>query len=171
RLDGRLQVSVIAPAGFRAREGVDLYVFDRFAPAEAPTVPALLWRPPRSPWLPGLLPERVKPSVENWLEGHPVLDNVSLRDAQIERAAGFEVPQGVAPAAQSWTALARAGDGAALVAASTSAPRRLAVGFALADSAFADTASFPVLLANAVQWLSDEPPAVLRDPGTVVVPM
>jgi len=171
RLDGRLQVSVIAPAGFRAREGVDLYVFDRFAPAEAPTVPALLWRPPRSPWLPGLLPERVKPSVENWLEGHPVLDNVSLRDAQIERAAGFEVPQGVAPAAQSWTALARAGDGAALVAASASAPRRLAVGFALADSAFADTASFPVLLANAVQWLSDEPPAVLRDPGTVVVPM
>lgn len=174
KLDARLRVDVLYAAAFRARDGFDLYVFDRFAPAEAPGVPALLWRPPRSPWLPGLLGERAKPVVEAWLEGHPVLDNVSLRDAQIERSLAFDLPAGGAvgaPQGEPWIALARASDGAALVAASASAPRRLAVGFALEDSAFAATASFPVLLANAVQWLSDEPPAVVREPGTITVPM
>jgi hypothetical protein len=165
RLDPRLQVEVLSPARYRARAGYDLYVFDRFAPAEAPAAPVLLWRPPRSPWLPPLLAERAKPAVETWLDGHPVLDNVSLRDAQIERAVAFDVSQ------REWLALARADDGAALVAASDAAPRRVAVGFALPDSGFAATASFPVLLANAVEWLSAEPPAVVREPGTITVPM
>ncbi|MFN8999423.1 MAG: hypothetical protein ACK5YQ_13345, partial [Betaproteobacteria bacterium] len=70
-----------------------------------------------------------------------------------------------------WAALARAGDGTVLVAAAAAAPRRLAVGFALEDSAFAATSSLTVFVSNAVQWLSDEPPAVVREPGTVTVPM
>ena len=165
RLDPRLQVEVLSPARYRAQAGYDLYVFDRFAPAEAPAAPALLWRPPRTPWLPPLLAERTRPAAEAWLDGHPVLDNVSLRDAQIERSVAFDVSSG------EWLALARAGDGAALVVASDTAPRRVAVGFALPGSGFAATASFPVLLANAVEWLSAEPPAVVREPGTVTVPM
>ncbi|MFO0453743.1 MAG: hypothetical protein ACK52I_34670, partial [Pseudomonadota bacterium] len=174
RLDARLRVEVLPPATFRGREAADLYVFDRFAPAEAPDAPALLWRPPRAPWLPALLAERTKPVVETWLEGHPALENVSLRDTQIERAAAFDLPVAAAAGAgpdAPWAALARAGDGTVLVAAAAAAPRRLAVGFALEDSAFAATASFPVFVANAVQWLSDEPPAVVREPGTVTVPM
>jgi hypothetical protein len=165
RLDPRLQVDVLSPARYRARAGYDLYVFDRFAPAELPAAPVLLWRPPRSAWLPPLLAERAKPAVEAWLDGHPVLENVSLRDAQIERAVAFDVSRG------SWIALARAADGAALVVADDAVPRRVALGFALSDSGFAATASFPVLVANAVEWLSAEPPAVVREPGTITVPM
>jgi hypothetical protein len=46
RLLPRVQLSVIAPAKYAVRSGVDAWVFDRFAPRFAPPSAALLFRPP-----------------------------------------------------------------------------------------------------------------------------
>ncbi|MCW5626542.1 MAG: hypothetical protein KIT73_17640, partial [Burkholderiales bacterium] len=50
-------------------------------------------------------------------------------------------------------------------------PRRLRTGFAVADTNFADRASFPMFVTNALTWLAGELPAVLRPLGTVSVPL
>ena len=78
RLDPRIALTVLAPKQYAARTGFDAYVFDRFAPPVAPAAPALLFRPSGVPWLPAIRPVRESPTLESWLEDHPVLDNISL---------------------------------------------------------------------------------------------
>jgi hypothetical protein len=165
RLDPRIALSVLAPKQYAARAGFDAYVFDRFAPPVAPAAPALLFRPPGVPWLPAIRTVRESPALESWLEDHAVLDNVSLRDADIRRAETFAIDSGAT------TALAREAGGGALMVASTSAPRWIASGFAIADSNFASQASFPMFMANSLAWLLDETPAVARGLGTVAAPV
>lgn len=165
RLDGRIALTVLAPKQFAARAGFDAYVFDRYAPPVPPAAPALLFRPPAVPWLPAVRAVREAPSVDAWLADHPVLDNVSLRDADIRRSATF------AADAPGTLVLARDAGGAALVVAATTMPRWIATGFALEDTNFAAQASFPMFVANASAWLLDEPPALARAPGTVSVPL
>ncbi len=165
RLDPRVALSVITPKQYGTRTGFDAYVFDRFAPAVPPAAPALLFRPAGASWLPAVRAVRESPSVESWLEDHPVLDNVSLRDADIQRAATF------ATDVEGTTVLARDADGGALLVAAVRSPRWVASGFAVEDSNFAAQASFPMFVANSLAWLLDEPPAIGRGLGTVSVPL
>lgn len=165
RLDPRVVLTVLTPRQYATRAGFDAYVFDRFAPASPPAAPALLIRPPKQAWLPAIGATRTAPIVESWLDGHPVLDNVSLRDVQIERAETFEA-NGV-----SVIGLARDTGGATLIAASAAPPRWIASGFAIEDSNFAGQASFPMFVVNALAWLLDDPPAIARPLGLVSVPV
>jgi hypothetical protein len=165
RLDPRIALSVLTPKQYAARTGFDAYVFDRFAPPVAPAAPALLFRPPGVPWLPPIQQVRESPALESWLEAHAVLDNVSLRDADIRRAETFAIGSGAT------TTLAREAGGGALMIASESTPRWIASGFAIADSNFASQASFPMFVANSIAWLLDETPAVARGLGTVAAPV
>lgn len=164
RLDPRLQVTVVPPARYATRTGFDVYVFDRFAPPVPPAAPALLFRPAGAAWLaPG--PVRAEPVVDAWLSGHPVLDSVSLRDAQIGSSMTFRTDTGVS------TALARTADGAVLAVAIDAPPRRVAVGFALDESGFVYQASFPMFVGNAIAWLTRDAPAIAAGVGTVRVPL
>jgi hypothetical protein len=165
RLDPRIALSVLGPKQYATRAGFEAYVFDRFAPPVAPAAPALLFRPAGVAWLPAAGAARESPSVESWLEDHPVLDGVALRDIDIRRAATF------AAGGDGAAVLARDAGGGALLIASTRAPRWIASGFAIEDSNFAGQASFPMFVANALGWLLDEPPAVARGLGTVSVPV
>ena len=165
RLDPRVLLKVIAPRQYAARTGIDVYVFDRFTPAQAPIAPALLIRPEAAAWLPAIAGTIAVPAIDAWLVDHPVLDDIALRDIQIERAVAFKPVPGKA------LVLARTAAGAALVTASETLPRWVAVGFALADTNFAYQASFPMFLSNAIAWLSGEPPAIGRPLGTVTVPI
>lgn len=165
RLDPRVVLTILSPQQYATRAGFDAYVFDRFAPPAAPAAPALLIRPPQQSWLPAIGATRSSPLVESWLDGHPVLDNVSLRDVQIERSATFRTD------AKPVIALARDASGAAMIVASTAQPRWVASGFAIEDSNFAAQASFPMFVVNALAWLLDEPPAMVRPLGLASVPM
>ncbi len=165
RLDPRLRLTVLSPPQYAAKGGYDAYVFDRFAPAAPPLAPVLAFRPPQTKWLAAHGSSLAAPVAGSWLADHPVLDNVSLADVQIDRAVAL---QGVD--AQSGV-LARTPSGQALVIASDRAPRRLAVGFSGEDSNFASQASFPVFLANAMQWLTEEIPPHHERLGTLRVPL
>lgn len=165
RFDPRVVLTVLTPRQYATRAGFDAYVFDRFAPPSPPAAPALLIRPPRQAWLPAIGATRVAPTVESWLDGHPVLDNVSLRDAQIERAETFEAN------GTTVIGLARDAGGAALIAAAAAPPRWIASGFAIEESNFAGQASFPMFVVNALAWLLDDPAAIARPLGLVSVPI
>ncbi len=164
RLDPRIALSVLGTRQYAHRAGFDAYVFDRFAPAVAPAAPALLLRPPKVPWLPAPGREREAPTIDAWLEGQPVLDNVSLREVEIAHGAAFS-------AADASLVLARDTDGGALIIASAAIPRWVATGFSLQDSDFAAQTSFPIFVSNALTWLLDETPAVARPLGMVSVPL
>ena len=165
RLDPRVVLRVIAPRQYAGRTGVDLYVFDRFTPPTAPAAPALLIRPDAASWLPAFGASVGAQGIDAWLADHPMLDDIALRDIQIERAISFR------PEAGKSLALARTANGAVLMAASETLPRWVAVGFAIGDTNFAYQASFPMFLANAIAWLSGEPPAIVKSLGTVAVPI
>jgi len=165
RLDPRVVLTILSPQQYATRAGFDAYVFDRFAPPAAPAAPALLIRPPHQSWLPAIGATRAAPLVESWLDGHPVLDNVSLRDVQIERSVTFRTD------AMPVIALARDAGGAAMIVASAAQPRWIASGFAIEDSNFAAQASFPMFVVNALAWLLDEPPAMVRPLGLASVPI
>lgn len=165
RLDPRVVLTILTPQQYASRAGFDAYVFDRFAPPAAPAAPVLLIRPSPRAWLPPIGAMRTSPLVESWLDGHPVLDNVSLRDVQIERSATFRTDEKQA------IALARDSGGAAMIVASAAPPRWIATGFAIEDSNFAAQASFPMFVVNALAWLLDEPPAIPRPLGLASVPI
>jgi hypothetical protein len=165
RLDPRVALTVLTPRQYATRAGFDAYVFDRFAPPAPPAAPALLVRPPKQAWLPAMGATRAPPMVESWLDGHPALDNVSLRDVQIERAETFETN------GTSVVGLARDAAGAALIVAYAAPPRWIATGFAIDDSNFAGQASFPMFVVNALAWVLDDPPAIARSLGLVSVPI
>ena len=164
-LDPRVALEIVAPEDYSVPEGdgdvPGLYVFDRFAPAERPVAPVLLFRPTARTWLPASAGEDLSDfSLMGVTSNHPILSHVSLADVIVERAAHVD-------------------PGEHEVIAGTSAEPVLIVGenplrwaeltFDIADSSFPLQAGFPIFLANAVTWLTstDVVPAAL---GRFTVP-
>ena len=175
----RLSLEVIRPAQYNASVSADVYIFDRFAPPQAPGGPALLFLPPDAGWLTPTLSFVEVPDAPGWNPAHPVLRFVALEDLRIDRAARIAVPADAAGPVSSANA---PGDGAAtqivvgnrvlpLVVVSDREDRMVRVSFALEDSNFPLQPSFPIFLANALGWLMDEQVALARAPGRVEVPL
>ncbi|MFO1319570.1 MAG: vWA domain-containing protein [Burkholderiales bacterium] len=168
RLDSRVHLTVLLPARYAAAgSAFDLYVFDRFVPSTPPLAPALLFHPGAAPWLPASTGDRSAPVIANATDRHPILENVSLADVEIERARTFRMPG----ADDAMVALARTAEGGVLAAASESAPRWFALGFTVGESSLASQASFPVLLGNAIGWLTAEKAPQMQPVGPVRVPI
>ena len=148
----------------RVRGDVDAWVFDGYAPERAPAAPALMFRPPPAPWLPASEGELSATAVSAWAASHPVTDGVSLRDVLVERALALRVPVDA-------QVLASNADGQALILASASGPRWVEVAFALRDSNLALQPGFPVLLSNALDWMTGEAPALQSAPGLIRMPV
>jgi len=164
RLLPRVQLTVITPAKYAARSGVDAWVFDRFAPHAAPSSAALLFRPPPADWLPRTGGELRDTNVAAWSSSHPVTDSVSLRDVLAERALHIrEVAQ----------AQVIASDPARrpLILASVAGARWVEVAFALEDSNLPLHAGFPALLSNALSWMTGEPLAMQAGVGLIELPV
>jgi hypothetical protein len=164
RLLPGVRVSIVSPQRVSARGDVDAWVFDGYAPERAPAAPALIFRPPPARWLPASEGELSATAVSAWAASHPVTDGVSLRDVLVERALALGVP----PDAQ---VLARNADGQSLILASASGPRWVEVAFALRDSNLPLQPGFPVLLSNALEWMTGEAPALQSAPGLIRVPV
>lgn len=160
----RLQLTVIAPGRYAARSGVDAWIFDRFAPPEPPSAPALLFRPTRADWLPRPAGDVRETAVASWSATHPVTENVSLRDVLVERTLHLR---------DTGRAQVIATDAAQrpLIVASNAGPRWVEVAFAMEDSNLALQAGFPALLSNALSWMTGEPLALQAKLGLVEVPV
>jgi len=164
RLLPGVRVSAVSPQRVGARGDVDAWVFDGYAPERAPAAPALIFRPPPAGWLPASEGELSATAVAGWAASHPVTDGVSLRDVLVERALALRV-HGDAQV------LASNADGQALILASASGPRWVEVAFALRDSNLPLQPGFPVLLSNALDWMTTEAPALQSAPGLIRVPV
>jgi hypothetical protein len=163
----RVQLSVVAPERFDD-SNYHAVVYDRIAPQARPRTPALLFRPASAGWLPPLLREISGVTAATWSTSHPLLENVSLRDLGVDRAAVFDLKnrQG-----KGELALASTSGGLPLIVASDDAPRWIAVAFAPEDSNFPLHAGFPVFLGNALDWMTNEQAILSRNLGVIELPL
>jgi hypothetical protein len=176
----RLSLDVMNPAQYNPRVLADVYVFDRFAPPEAPGGPALLFLPPDVEWLTRTLAVVEAPEVSGWNPAHPVLRFVALEDLRIDRAARVALPAEGGSRPQSSggevgrepaTEVVVGNRSLPLVLVSEQPERIVRVSFALQDSNFPLNPGFPIFLANTLGWLMDEQVALARAPGRVEVPL
>ena len=164
RLLPRAQLQLVPPQRVSTRSGVDLWVFDRYAPAQPPLAPALLFRPPQAQWLPVSHGDLGATGVTSWVRGHPVTDGLSLRDVLAEHALAIRAD---APT----QVLAADANRRPLILASASGLRWVEVAFSLQDSNLPLQAGFPVFLSNVVDWMTGEPLALKLQPGELRLPL
>ncbi|MCH7932414.1 MAG: BatA domain-containing protein [Gemmatimonadetes bacterium] len=176
----RMSLEVIRPAQYNPEVSADVYIFDRFAPPEAPRGPALLFLPPNVEWLTRTLDVVEVPEVTGWNPDHPVLRFVALEDLRVDRAARIAVPPDLESRSPSLSAEPGRKSVSEIVVGNRSLPlilvtdqtnRIVRVSFALEDSNFPLHPGFPIFLANAMQWLMDEQVALARAPGRIEVPL
>jgi hypothetical protein len=166
RAQPRVILNTMTPARYADNRDTDVWIFDRYAPRIPPAAPALLFRPAKAAWLPAQTGELANPVITAWDAGHPLLENISLKDLFVERAQK--------------TAARKEGGDAILIAAAGNAPiawvhqegiRRVSFGFSLEQSNFALHAAFPVFLNNALNWMVNEPTLVRAGLGTMELPL
>ncbi|MEK6208960.1 MAG: hypothetical protein AABM64_01120 [Pseudomonadota bacterium] len=168
RAQPRVQLTAMSPRRFAERRDIDVWVFDRFAPATQPGAPALLFRPNSVPWLPAPGKEIADVTVAAWDGAHPLLENLSLRDLVVERAVATRPATG---ARERDVVVVSARGNTPLVVAHEGAARRVSFAFGLEDSNFALHAEFPIFLGNALDWLAGERGAFAAGLGVVEVPV
>ncbi len=147
--DPDIRATYITPTMYQnARE--DVAIFDRWAPAAVSTQPALYFAPPEdTPWLVAAADGATDERRPRWESpgDHAVLRGVDPLTLRIDRARSCE--------AAPLTAIARSTRGTPIICAGESPDRRLiVVGFGPADSNLATAPAFPVLVANALEWLA-----------------
>lgn len=161
--DPEIRATFVAPADYRSGPE-DAVIFDRWTPRDAPPRPALYFAPPAdAAWLAGGAARPSNPaSLEKqpqWTTAglHPVVSGVDPLTLTIERARAYGSPQLVA--------VARSARGTPLIYVSDvpARPRAVVVAFGPLESNLASAPGFPVLVANALEWLA--PPAVRQAPG------
>jgi hypothetical protein len=135
----------------------DLIIFDRWAPPEPSTRPAIYLAPPaETPWLAAeaapTMPSRAWHASEEkqprWVTPgtHPVVLGVDPFTLKIEKARPF--------GAAGLTAVAQSAAGTPLVYVSDTSSRRFVVlTFGAGESNLASAPGFPVLMGNAIDWL------------------
>jgi hypothetical protein len=138
----------------------DLFVFEGWLPASAPSRPALVVGPPASEWLGTQSKVEASPA---WgaSRAHPVLSGVDISTLTIDRV---RLSAGLTP-------LAESASGASLLAVQDTTDRRLVVlPFGPGDSNLLAAPAFPVLVGNALQWLGRPSIATPGQPGPRLLP-
>ncbi len=166
RTQPRVQLTVSTPQRFTERRDIDVWVFDRFAPATQPGAPALLFRPTAVSWLPAPGREIADVTIADWDGEHPLLENLSLRDLVIERAVATRPASGTRD-----LVLVSARGNVPLLVAHDGSARRVSLAFGLEDSNFALYAGFPLFLGNVLDWLAGEHGVFAAGLGVVEVPL
>ena len=174
--DPEVRAQFLEPAAYETlskggRRPGDMMIFDGWAPAERPRHPALLFAPPPSTaWLAGAAaegPPAPGPTEERrprWeVPGtHRVVQGVDPFTLVIDRARAYSGP-GLVPVAESLggTPLVYVGE--------ADTGRLVLVTFGPRESNLAAAPGFPVLLANALDWLA-RPAGEGRTTGLVTLP-
>jgi hypothetical protein len=155
--DPAVRVSSTTPAAYRSTsfDRSDVVIFDRWAPETASTRPALYFSPPtgRNP---------IGEDHPRWESagGHPVVRGVDPFTLTIERARGYRWPD--------LLAVVTSTRGTPLVYVSQSSRRIILVTFGPQESNLTAAPAFPVLIGNALEWLTTGAgPKESRRPGLV----
>ena len=133
--------------------GIDLVVFDGSRPRTLPPVATLAFGP--GPPTPGLRVLGADPRLSSfltWQRTHAVMRHVSLDAVRYEPAAWFA--HDVGAGGTRFEELARGPGGAAIALVEDRGVRRIAVAFDLARSTWPVHVSFPIFVANAVDYLT-----------------
>lgn len=131
---------------------IDLLVVDRIPAAPTPPVPTLYLAPTAPPTGVTVDGTNDQPSVTFQDPGHELLDQVDLSEVAVARAQRVSAP-GLA-------ALAGGPAGPLLLAGRLDGVPVAYLPFAVADSTLPLQVAWPVLVANAVSWLSESPAQV-----------
>ena len=143
--DPDVRAVFVTPSTYRAA-GEDVAIFDRWAPSSLPSTPALYFAPPGdTPWLPAAAGDERRPHWDA-AGAHPVLAGVDPITLRVDHARDCS--------SSLLTPVARSAKGTPLVCVGEAADRRaIVVGFGPSDSNLASAPAFPVLVANAIEWL------------------
>lgn len=192
--DPDVVATFVDPSAYRPDEAdrtaaTGVLIFDRWAPPEPPDRPALYFAPPPgTPWLspstrasgtarsgqgagpadapvdPVAMPEERKPRWE--VPGsHPVVRSVDPVTLSIEKARGY--------GSATLVPVARSARGTPLVyiressATKPIAPRLVVVTFGADESNLASAPAFPVLVGDALEWLTRSAAGGARRPGLI----
>ncbi|MEP6916646.1 MAG: hypothetical protein ABJC89_13425, partial [Acidobacteriota bacterium] len=171
--DPDVRATFVDPSGYQS--GADSYkdeaaiVFDRWAPEQPPSRPALYFAPPAgTSWLDHAGAQAVAAGAGGGLEekrprweqagSHPVVRGVDPLTLKIEKARPYR--------SASLVPVARSTNGTPLVYVGDSPERRLVVvTFGPAESNLTSAPGFPVLVGNALEWLTRPVPYTARKPG------
>ena len=164
----RVHMTVITPARYVDDLGYHTVVFDRFAPKARPRVPALLFRPSRTDWLPSPQKEITNVSATAWNAAHPLLENVSLLDLSVDRAIFVNLKD---RPEHSESVLASGSRDVPLIIAHEEGARWISFSFGLEESNFAVHAGFPIFLNNALNWMPGDHVVIARGLGLIDVPV
>ena len=164
-----LALTVRGPSELAGLPAFDAYVFDRYAPRDAPVAGALLFRPPGAAWIDAKWRPVSQSEVVSWDQSHALTAGVSWRDLRMESAQLADAE----PSAAVITAKTSGGGNAAgaLVVAGRARARWVAVGFALQDTNFPLQPGFPVFLGTALGWLTESVKVASENVGRIEVPI
>jgi hypothetical protein len=161
-------LTVRGPDRLAPTTAFDAYVFDRYAPPEAPPAGALLFRPPGAAWMDAKWRSVSQSVVSGWDESQALTAGVAWRDLRLESAQLADAGRSTALV----TAKVAGGTATgALVLAGRARARWVAVGFALQDSNFPLQAGLPVFLGTALSWLTETARATSENLGRIEVPI
>ncbi len=147
--DASVRATFVDPSSYQpGRE--DVAIFDRWAPSAAPVRPAMFFAPPPGSvsWLPAAPAEAERRPLWEVAGPHPILRGVDPLTMRIERASAYSAPELVP--------VSRSARGTPLVAVEESRQARLVVvAFGPSESNLPAAPGFPVLVGNALEWLSN----------------
>jgi len=137
----------VAPSVAEAPAGTDLIVLDNVVPTQWPTINTLAIHTVAPNWFEDS-PVPVKgPAVVDWKSTHPLLRSLSFENVPIAETLGVKVPAwGVSVVDSPQTPL--------IIAGEKDGQRIVWIGFDVLESLWPMRISFPIFIANAVDWLN-----------------
>jgi Ca-activated chloride channel family protein len=148
---GEVQLSVVTDLMDDART-FDVVVLDNVVPSTWPAANVFALRVAPTNWFDGLTTVE-GPAIVDWRGAHPLLRYVSFDNVAVRESAVAATP--------SWAvSLIEAPQGALAVAGELDHRRILWLGFDILDSNWPLRVTFPIFMANAVEWLN---PASARE--------
>jgi hypothetical protein len=147
-LDEYLDVDVITPSAYGAAAGYDAVIFDRFAPAQAPSVPALYIAPAGGRAGPLAVTGTIdRPLFDTLQQKHPVLRFTALRDVNVASAVLVKAERGDA-------VIAGDARGPLIVAGEREGRRFVALTFDVRESDLPLRVAWPLLVLNTLDWFT-----------------
>jgi hypothetical protein len=127
--------------------GIDLVVIDNVVPTKWPTVNILAIHTAPGEWFEGALAPVKSPVVVDWKSTHPLMRFVTFDNVPIAETLGVKAP--------AWAVSIVDSPQTPLILAGERDGRRIVwIGFDVLESLWPMRISFPIFMANAVEWLN-----------------